>query len=253
MSIGSRLYDIAQRYPAARHAFHVGEATMFGTSVRKHAASFILDQYHRSEFRRKWLWWNYGEPHFTDHRDTFWRLYKGDMGEGVYSLFRGFNAAQHIKKGDRVLDIGCGDGGYTKRFLAPRALEVIAVDLEPSAITAAIKNNSAGNIAYSKLDAVSEPLPSGPFDVVVMDGVLGHVSTEGGNVVLAKIKNSLSEQGWFCGSESIGHEGHDHLQFFETEAALKKLLIRHFANVSIKTQIYKTGTIERAEAVWECH
>ena len=212
----------------------------------------ILSGHFSSVFRRKWRWQFYGEPHFTDHTYTFWRLYKAEIGEGVYSLARGFYAAEAIIRGGHVLDIGCGDGGYTKRFLAPKAGHVDAVDLEPSAIATAQKRNAAPNISYMMLDAANDPLPRSEYDNVVMDGVLGHATRQDGEKILARIAAALSANGVFSGSETLGHEGHDHLQFFETEDQLRDLLKRFFSSVLLRVAEYNVGSSNRVEAYWNC-
>lgn len=239
--------------PVVRWSIRLAEAATFGGPLRRASLTWILDRYHQSLWRRKWLWWSYGEPHFTDHTITLWRLYRGDMGEGVYSLYRGFHAAEHVKHGDRVLDIGCGDGSFTKRFLAPRASHVDAADLEKSAIDISSRKNHAPNITYRVLDAVHESLPSSGYDVITMDGVLGHIAADDSKILLIKIRAALAEGGVFIGSESIGHEGSDHLQFFDSPDDLRALLAAYFASVEIKVSEYRASeTVNRTEAYWVC-
>lgn len=43
---------------------------------------------------------------------------------------------------------------------------------------------------------------------------MGNFEVHTTHVMLAKIEVSLVEDGMFAGSESLGFEGHDHLQFF---------------------------------------
>jgi 2-polyprenyl-3-methyl-5-hydroxy-6-metoxy-1,4-benzoquinol methylase len=245
---------IVRGNPIIRLAIRVSEALIFGGPIRRSFLTVALDVYHQSLWRRKWFWWSYGEPHFTDHSITLWRLYRGNMGQGVYSLARGFHAAEHVKHGAKVLDIGCGDGSFTKRFLAPRAAHVDAVDLEQSAISISTRKNGAPNISYRVLDAVRDDLPSLGYDVITMDGVLGHVTLGDSKIILAKIKNALSPRGVFVGSESLGHEGHDHLQFFDTLDDLERLLKSTFPSVSLKVSEYDlSSSLRRREAYWTCH
>jgi hypothetical protein len=72
--------------------------------------------------------------------------------------------------------------------------------------------------------------------------------------MLQKISRALKHDGVFAGSESLGQEGHDHLQYFETEDDLATLLRSQFAHVEIKTLRYtiNDGTILRHEAYWRC-
>lgn len=253
MSIGARLYGLTQRSTVARRSFQAVEAGIFGTSLRKSIASFVLKQYHRSEFRRKWLWSCYGEPHFEDHSDTLWRAYLGDLDQGIYRLGPAFNAARLIKEGDSVLDIGCGDGGLTKRFFAPRASRVVAIDIEPSAIAEARRSNASPKIEYIEGDAVKGAFPQGPFNVVVLDGTLGHISKSDSEMLLSKIKDILAPDGYFCGSENVGRQDHDHLQIFETDEDIRNLLAPFFSSVEVSTSQYRISKHHvRSEALWTC-
>jgi SAM-dependent methyltransferase len=253
VSIGLTLYELARRSALVRRAFQIGEAGMFGTSIRKGIASFILDQYHRSEFRRKWLWLCYGEPHFEDHADTLWRAYRGDLDQGIYRLGPAFNAARVIKEGDIVLDIGCGDGGLTKRFFAPRASLVVALDIEPSAIAEAKRRNQSSKIQYILGDAADGPFPTGPFNVIILDGTLGHITKADSEILLGRIKSSLAPGGYFCGSENVGRQDHDHLQIFETDNDIRDALTPFFSSIDISTSVYRISKHHiRSEATWIC-
>lgn len=238
----------------ARGLAHFGEAVIFGSGAREKFAKGLLSHYYRSVFRRQWAWQVYGEPHFSMHSGLLFRLLDGDLGEGIYALTRAFLSAEIIHEGDHVLDIGCGDGGLTRRFYAPRAAHVDAIDIEASAISYAIKHNSAPNIRYRRLDAVEGPFPRQTYDVIIFDGAIGHFSRDGSATVLRKISSALAEGGVFCGSESIGREGHDHLQVFQTEDDLRSLLQEQFKQVRLKSQKYGVPFVSggRIEGYWRC-
>jgi 2-polyprenyl-3-methyl-5-hydroxy-6-metoxy-1,4-benzoquinol methylase len=176
------------------------------------------------------------------------------MGQGIYSLTRAFLSAEIIGKGDYVLDIGCGDGSLTKRFYAPRAAHVDAIDIEERAINYAARHNPAANITYRRLDAVTEPFPRTSYDVIIFDGAIGHFTRDGSATVLRKISSALEPGGVFCGSESIGSEGLDHLQVFHTCDDLRSLLREQFKHVRLKQQRYPIPLMsgDRIEAYWRC-
>lgn len=247
------LKRIIRETPVIRWSIRLSEAIAFGGPVRRAILTTFFDFHHQSMFRRKWWWWSYGEPHFTDQSITLWRLYRGNMGQGVYSLARAFYAAEHVKHGNSVLDIGCGDGSLTKRFLAPRASHVDAVDVEPSAIKIASRKNSAANITYRVLNAVNQDLPRPSYNVVVMDGVLGHLSEPHSAILFDKIANAIGRNGVFVGSESLGHDGADHLQVFDRIENIQGLLGRSFSSVETKVSEYMISrTLNRTEAYWVC-
>jgi SAM-dependent methyltransferase len=237
-----------------RNLAHLGELAVFGSGLREKIARGLLSQYYRSVFRRHWAWQVHGEPHFSLHSVSLFDLLDGRLGQGIYALTRAFLSAEIIREGDHVLDIGCGDGALTRRFYAPRAAHVDAVDIEQSAIDYASKHNAAPNISYRKLDAVNEPFPQAAYDVIVFDGAIGHFTREGSAAVLKKISAALTPRGVFCGSESIGSEGHDHLQVFATADDLRSLLAGQFRHVRVKQQEYplQSSSWKRIEGYWRC-
>jgi hypothetical protein len=55
------------------------------------------------------------------------------------------------------------------------------------------------------------------------------------------------------GSESLGEEGHDHLQFFPEQDHLALLLKKYFKVVKLKSHKYPiSGGFLRQEAYWRC-
>jgi len=231
--------------PPLRWLAGAAEYGLFGTPLRERIALGILGAHYKSLYRRHWGWWLGGEPHFTPHRIELFNLLKGNGTDTLYAFSRAFYSAEVVRPGDVVLDIGCGEGSITKRALAPKAGHVDAIDIEPSAIEAAKRLNPAPNITYRRLDAVNEPLPQ-TYDVIVFDGAIGHFSPEGSAKLLTKIAQSLKPGGVFCGSESLGHEGHDHLQFFDTLEDMRAMLAPHFKHVRLKEHAYG----ERIEGYW---
>jgi 2-polyprenyl-3-methyl-5-hydroxy-6-metoxy-1,4-benzoquinol methylase len=250
----SAIVRVVRGNAIARNLAHYAEVAVFGSEIRERFAKGLLAHYYHSTFRRQWAWQVFGEPHFTIHSGGLFDLLDGKMGQGVYTLTRAFLSAEIIGNGNNVLDIGCGDGCLTKRFCAPRAGHVDAIDIEESAINYAVRHNPAANIAYCRLDAVTESFPRSSYDVIVFDGAIGHLTRDGSAAVLKKISAALAPRGVFCGSESIGAEGLDHLQVFQTCADLRSLLQEQFRHVRIKQQKYPIPLMsgDRIEAYWRC-
>lgn len=217
----------------------------------------LLGQHLKSQWRRDWLYPGEEESHFYKHRESAFALaYAQDSGYKADGLVRGFFSSEVIREGDSVLDIGCGDGFFSTRFFSQRAKRVVAVDIEPSAISYATKNYCNPKTEFVLLDAVNGEFPSGPFDVIVWDGAIGHFAPEALEGMLIRIKENLSSNGIFVGSESLGHEGHDHLVFFETLKDFHKLLSRFFSHVELREVEYPVGSgggrFVRREAYWRC-
>lgn len=218
----------------------------------------------RERFLTKWLGKQYDNrqrkdwelsdesPHFFPQRFGWFRTGFGN-GYGPYSFFRGFHVAQIVQPGDSLLDIGCGDGFFSSRFYSPRCAHIDAIDIEPTAIDAARTFHQASNVNFHLLDATENPFPRTSYDVIVWDSAMGHFSPDAVDAMLEKIKDGLKSNGVFCGSEGLGHEGHDHLMFFETVDDLKKLLLRHFPQVSVSVEEYRINpNFVRKEAYWRC-
>ncbi len=208
-----------------------------------------LGAHYASRLRREW-YWTVEPPHFFGHRIGAFDLAFGSAKSGPYPWFRAFLAADVIRDGDTLLDIGCGDGFFTARFLAPRCRAVDGIDVDPDAIASARRENAAANVRYVLADAVEEPFPQERYDVIVWDGALGHFAPAATETMLMKIRSALAEDGIFCGSESLGAEGVDHLQFFAGTDDLRDVLSPHFPHVWLREVTYPTGRHLRHEAFW---
>jgi SAM-dependent methyltransferase len=230
----------------ARHV----EPVLWGGRRREKVLLWLLGKHYESLFRRQWTLASEA-PHFFDHRIDGFALV-GD-GAAPFPLYRGYLAAEIVREGDLVLDIGCGDGYFTRRFFAPRSANVDGIDVEESAIEHATLFNAAPNVRYKRADAVAEPFPRAAYDVVVWDGAIGHFPPEATSRMLAKIRDVLADDGAFVGSESLGTEGHDHLQFFHTIEDLAAILRRYFEHVMVREITYRlpSGDLRR-EAFWRC-
>jgi ubiquinone/menaquinone biosynthesis C-methylase UbiE len=74
---------------------------------------------------------------------------------------------------DRVIDVGCGPGNYTRRLAeaAPEGLAV-GIDASEAMVAAAAKRSGRENCAYLRADACELPFADGSFDAVCSVGVV---------------------------------------------------------------------------------
>jgi|694.fasta_scaffold37941_4 SAM-dependent methyltransferase len=239
--------------PYVYGARRLAETILFGGSVRERVLVGMLGALYRSQFRREWVY-NTGEPpHFYYQRWNGFRFVYGDGERNPYCFNRGFLALEMIRNGDRLLDIGCGDGFFTNTFFSTRCSAIDAVDIERSAIETAKRFNASDKIRYRLLDAVNEPFPGNEYDVIVWDGAIGHFAAGDLASVLGKIVSTLAPGGVFAGSESLGTEGSDHLQFFHTAGDLAEVLKPYFKRVMVRVVEYRIGDGRmRREAYWRC-
>jgi len=212
-----------------------------------------LERHYESLFRRLWIFGK-DEPHFTNHQIGTFRFGYSLEPNGPEYFYRGFFSSEVLRRSDRVLDIGCGDGFFTKRFMAARCQSVDGIDIEPTAIESATRYNPGPNVRYQLLDAVKEPFPRSPYDAVVWDGALGHCARGDTMKMLRKIHASLAPGGVFTGSESLGPEGHDHLQFFESLEEMAALFRPIWKHVRLREVSYpiNRGSFIRREGYWRC-
>jgi len=233
-----------------RRPAKIAERIVWGGERRGRLFERLVHGHYASRHRRDWVYVAPDDaPHFFDHRHDALGLV---TGEGhVEGFLRAFYALEVIRAGDHVLDIGFGDGFFTRHFLAPRAGHVDAVDIEPSAIVHARRTQAHPRVTYHLLDAVNAPFPRASYDVIVFDGALGHFPPATTAAMLAKIAAALKPGGVFVGSESLGLEGHDHLQFFAELADLAAALGPHFAQLALHETTYELGDgFKRREAFW---
>lgn len=65
----------------------------------------------------------------------------------------------------RALDLGCGRG-RNSRWLAEQGFSVVGVDISGVAIADAIAQQGALDCEFHRVDALTDPIPGGPFGVV---------------------------------------------------------------------------------------
>jgi 2-polyprenyl-3-methyl-5-hydroxy-6-metoxy-1,4-benzoquinol methylase len=226
------------------------ERAIWGGERRERLLLALLGRHYESVFRRQWLL-PVDKPHHFDHRIGSF-LFATGVSHG-YGYYRGYFAAEMIRDGDVLLDVACGDGFFARRFFAPKCKHVDAIDVDRNAIAHASRFNDAPNIRYALLDAAKEPFPRERYNVIVLDGALGHFPPEGGEHLLTRIRQALPEDGVFVGSEELGTVGHDHLQYFETLVDLARIMRGHFELVYLRSIDYPLPSGDtRREAFWRC-
>jgi len=87
---------------------------------------------------------------------------------GYHSFF-----VERIKAGEKVLDVGCGNGSVAFSMAETGAI-VTGIDINESLIQSARHRYERDNLSFIVGD-VTKVLPSGCFDVVVLSNVLEHI------------------------------------------------------------------------------
>lgn len=95
------------------------------------------------------------------------RLLMGLTGPSMAEEHRIALRSLSIAPRDRVLDVACGPGNFSRDF-APAASEglVVGIDASPTMLATAVRETSATNVAYLRGDASKLPFRDGSFEAV---------------------------------------------------------------------------------------
>lgn len=143
-----------------------------------------------------------------------------------------------IKKGNIVLDLGCGTG-YGTNTLVGKNVDIHAIDINSEAIKYAIKKYSK-KIKFYVRDAELLVFKDNYFDAICCFEVIEHVKNP--EILLREVKRVLNVNGIFvistpnriiCSPEKI--ENRYHLREYSFEE-LNNILCKYFDNVKIYGQ-----------------
>lgn len=104
--------------------------------------------------------------------ERFWRPFgarvlMGAIAPGTAGEHRIALEMLDISPGDRVLDVGCGPGNFTRDFArAARDGLAIGIDASETMLATAIKWGGGANLAYVRGDACQLPFDDASFDAV---------------------------------------------------------------------------------------
>ena len=107
-----------------------------------------------------------------------------------------------IEDGQSVLDLGCGYGDVA-HYYAHRC-KYVGIDSNPSYIQEARRRNESNNAEFLVGDiSSSEVLDRGPFDLVMMTGVLQHLPNEHVLAIADSSKKLVSKSGRLVAVEPV--------------------------------------------------
>jgi SAM-dependent methyltransferase len=152
----------------------------------------------------------------------------GKDGAFVHELAGGVLEWLAPQEGERILDLGCGDGQLTQRIAATGAI-VTAIDASPEMVAAA----RTRGVAADEGPAESLPYPDRAFDAVFSNAVLHWV--RGQDEMMAQVQRVLRPGGRFV-AEMGGHGN-----IAAIRVAFAAVLARHgFAELGDRGNYYPT-------------
>ncbi len=83
----------------------------------------------------------------------------------------------HLKPADKVLEIGCGTGYFTKEIIKTGAF-VTAIDISPELLSIASEEIKDSNVCFSIENAYEMSYANNSFDSIVGSSVLHHLEVE---------------------------------------------------------------------------
>lgn len=99
---------------------------------------------------------------------------RAEFSHELYVDATGLDGALADLSPGRALEVGCGFGRLTP-WLAARADELWAVDLDGSLLAAARRQHGHRGVRFARAAAERLPFPDGAFDLAATWGVLNHV------------------------------------------------------------------------------
>ena len=96
------------------------------------------------------------------------RLFMGLMGPGMRGEHRIALEMLELSAGDRVLDVACGPGNFTREFAAVTGGSglVVGLDASRTMLDRAVQEPNPAGVAYVRGDASALPFRDGAFDAV---------------------------------------------------------------------------------------
>jgi ubiquinone/menaquinone biosynthesis C-methylase UbiE len=115
--------------------------------------------------------------HFTHLPHVWWGL-KSVAGQKRYdNKLDSLMKICHIRKGSKILEVGCGNGEFTQRLsrIKTPGTKITAIDVTPSLLSLARKTTTSPNIVFKQDNLHELSFKANEFDIVCGISILHHV------------------------------------------------------------------------------
>ena len=170
-------------------------------------------------------------PSRTKGRLTGERPLQGVTPDSLLALHEaGYQAVRERIGSGRILDVGCGHGFESVRFLAP-GREVVGVDYSSEAVAAASAHYRDQGLRVAQMDALALGVRTASFDAVCSSHLIEHFTDPEPHV--AELARVTRDDGMVCiltPNKTADFENPFHLHPFDRQE-LQAMLQRHFGDV----------------------
>jgi SAM-dependent methyltransferase len=170
-------------------------------------------------------------PTSSKRRLTGERPLQGVTPDSLLALHEaGYRAVRERIGGGRILDVGCGHGFESVRFLAP-GREVVGVDYSSEAVAAASASYGGRGLRVAQMDALGLGVLTASFDGACSSHLIEHFTDPEPHV--AELARVVRDDGAVCiltPNKTADFENPFHLHLFDRDE-LVSMLERHFGDV----------------------
>lgn len=123
----------------------------------------------------------------------------------------------------RVLDIGCGEGAFTRRLMTEAgARSAVGIETDPERRTTAMHGGPVPGLAFERGVAEDIPLPNASVDLALMLKSLHHVPLPSMDQAFAEVHRVLADGGWLYISEPVyAGEFNEVMRLFRDEGVVR--------------------------------
>ena len=223
----------------------ISDTDMFWMTIKQKAIPYLENQaslfeeqlieVHKKIYE---LTWGSGTSLSYNHdNDLYYRLPRYGVFDFGLTACLSLRCIYNFKK-PYVLDLGCADGFYYKRFYSHIAdLRYVGCDSDSYSIQKASMNNSEENALFLNRDfSIDMPVPE---KNEYFTNVLWYASMQMFDYAIQKhilheVRKRLGEKGILCGSAIIGDNNWEYcISYFEDLKSLKKMLGDFFSYVYV--------------------